>query len=67
MGLAARPDQVVRAALAFDQAGVDRGRERRIVEGRPCVVRGRLVRNCNGAKGYLAVPCLESPGSIIAA
>ena len=27
LGLAARPDQVVRAALAFDQAGIDRCRE----------------------------------------
>ena len=32
LGLAARPDQVVRAVLAFDQAGIDRRRERRIVE-----------------------------------
>lgn len=31
--LAARPDQVVRAVLALDQAGIDRHRERRIVEG----------------------------------
>ena len=31
--LAARPDQFVRAVLAFDQAGIDRRRERRIVEG----------------------------------
>lgn len=29
---AARPDQVVRTILAFDQAGIDRSRERRIVE-----------------------------------
>lgn len=33
LGFAARPDQVVRAVLAFDQAGIDRRRERRIVEG----------------------------------
>src|SRR5574338_75106 len=33
LGLAARPDQVVRAVLAFDQAGIDRSLERRIVEG----------------------------------
>src|SRR3546814_10968673 len=33
LGLAARPDQVVRAILAFDQAGIDRSRKRRIVEG----------------------------------
>src|SRR3989344_2735511 len=30
--LATRPDQVVRAVLAFDQASVDRGRERRVVQ-----------------------------------
>ena len=33
LGLAARPDQVVRAVLVLDQAGIDRHRERRIVEG----------------------------------
>ena len=33
VALAARPDQVVRAVLAFDQAGVDRRRERRVIQG----------------------------------
>lgn len=32
-GLAARPDQVVCAVLAFDQAGIDRCRERWIIKG----------------------------------
>lgn len=36
--LAARPDQVVRAVLALDQAGIDRCRERRIVEGHGQVI-----------------------------
>lgn len=31
--LAARPDQVVRTVIAFDQAGIDRCRERGIVHG----------------------------------
>ncbi len=33
MGLAARPDQVVRAVFAFNQAGIDRRGKRWIVEG----------------------------------
>src|SRR3546814_15578516 len=63
-GLAARPDQVVCAVLAFDEAGIDRCRERRIVEGhgdvsppgfagllprRADVVAGRLKAEVGGA------------------
>ena len=44
LGLAARPDQVVRAVFAFDQTGIDRGRERRIVEGHGDVVPPGLAR-----------------------
>ena len=38
LGLAARPDQVVRAVLVLDQAGIDRRRERRIVDGNRQVI-----------------------------
>ena len=43
LGLAARPDQVVRAVLVFDQAGIDRSRERRIVEGHGQVLAAGLA------------------------
>lgn len=33
LGLAARPDEIVRAVHALDEPGIDRGRKRRIVEG----------------------------------
>src|SRR5690606_18515097 len=32
LGLAARPDQVVRTVLVFDQAGVDDSRERGVIQ-----------------------------------
>ena len=57
LGLAARPDQVVRAVLAFDQAGIDRGRERRIVEGHgdvlPPGLAGLLPRRADVVAGGL--------------
>lgn len=55
--LAARPDQVVRAVLAFDQAGVDSCRERRIVEGHgqvfPLDLAGLLPRHADVVTGRL--------------
>ena len=57
LGLAARPDQVVRAVLSFDQAGIDRGRERRIVEGHgdvlPPGLAGLLPRRADVVAGGL--------------
>ena len=68
LGLAARPDQVVRAVLAFNQAGIDRSRERRVIEGHGQVVppglAGLLPRRADivagglnaEVRGFLAVP-----------
>src|SRR3546814_2154486 len=56
-GLAARPDQVVCAVLAFDEAGIDRCRERRIVEGHgdvsPPGFAGLLPRRADVVAGRL--------------
>src|SRR3546814_12941648 len=58
LGLAARPDQVVRAILAFDQAGIDRSRKRRIVEGHGLVfppgLAGLVPRRADVVAGGLA-------------
>ena len=68
LGLAARPDQVVRTVLVLDQAGIDRRRERRIVEGHGQVVApglaGLLPRRADvvagglnaEVRGFLVVP-----------
>jgi len=65
LGLAARPDQVVRAVLAFDQAGVDRRWERRIVDGAGHVSPPGLA-GLLPARAHVMAGCLDAEvGSVL--
>lgn len=57
LGFAARPDQLVRSVVVPDQAGINRCRERRIVDGQrqiiPPDLAGFLQNRAEVVAGYL--------------